>query len=269
MRTLAAAAVLVIARSAVFLIWEEAAFDSDQAIFGLMARHIAEGRAAPVFIYGDRYMLAVQAWLAAPLFAIAGSSVAILKAPVVLVNVTTAVLLVWILIRDAQLRPSIALVASSFFVLMPPVMAKLLAETGGGNPEPFLYVLLLWLLRDRPIAFGAVFAFGFLHREFTAYGVTAIIAIAWLADRRLNAVRLKAIALAAIAYLVVSQAVRTAFLFSTPFGPGSTVSASLDGVWVGADEPLLLGSRQHRAVDARAVRQLHGRRVRVLAIPDA
>ena len=85
-------------------------------------------------------------------------------------------------------------------------------------------------MRDRPIAFGAVFAFGFLHREFTAYGVTAIIAIAWLADRRLNAVRLKAIALAAIAYFVVSQAVRTAFLFSTPFGPGSTVSASFDGV---------------------------------------
>ena len=103
MRALVAAAVLVIARSAVFLIWEEAAFDSDQAIFGLMARHIAEGRAAPVFIYGDRYMLAVQAWLAAPLFAIAGSSVAILKAPVVLVNVATAVLLVWILIRDARI----------------------------------------------------------------------------------------------------------------------------------------------------------------------
>ena len=230
MRALAVAAVLVIARSAVFLVWEEAAFDSDQAIFGLMARHIAEGRAAPVFIYGDRYMLAVQAWLAAPLFAIAGSSVAILKAPVVLVNVATAVLLIWILIRDVQLRPSIALVASLFFVLMPPVMAKLLAETGGGNPEPFFYVLLLWLLRDRPIAFGAVFAFGFMHREFTAYGVTAIIAIAWLADRRLNTDRLKAVALAAIAYLVVSQAVRTAFLFSTPFGPGSTISLAIDGV---------------------------------------
>ena len=36
-----------------------------------MAKHISEGRAFPVFIYGDRYMLAVQAWLAAPLFAIA------------------------------------------------------------------------------------------------------------------------------------------------------------------------------------------------------
>ena len=229
MRALAATALSVIAGRAIFLIWEQATFDSDQAIFGLMARHIAEGRAFPVFIYGDRYMLAVQAWLAAPLFAIAGSSVGLLKAPVVLVNIATAVLLVWILIRDAELRPSIALVASLFFVLMPPVMAKLLAETGGGNPEPFLYVLILWLLRDRPIAFGAVFAFGFMHREFTAYGVTAIMAIAWLADRRLNADRWKAIALAAVAYLVVSQAVRTLFLFSTPFGPGTTVSASSDG----------------------------------------
>src|SRR3954470_19685207 len=49
-----AAAILVAARSAVFLIWEQAGFDSDQAIFGLMARHIVEGRAFPVFIYGDR-----------------------------------------------------------------------------------------------------------------------------------------------------------------------------------------------------------------------
>src|SRR5689334_25193696 len=109
---LAVAAMLVIARSAVFLIWEQAGFDSDQAIFGLMARHIIEGRAFPVFIYGDNYMLALQAWLAAPLFAIFGQSVATLKAPVVLVNVATAVLLVWILIRDARLSPAIAVVCS-------------------------------------------------------------------------------------------------------------------------------------------------------------
>ena len=75
--------------------------------------------------------------------------------------------------------------------LMPPIMAKLLAETGGGNPEPFLYVLLLWVLRARPLAFGLVFAFGFAHREFTVYGVTALVAVAVLADRRVNDERLQ------------------------------------------------------------------------------
>jgi hypothetical protein len=223
--TLAAAATLVVARTAVFLIWEQSSFDSDQAIFGLMAKHIAEGRAFPAFIYGDTYMLAVQAWVAAPLFAIAGPSVAALKTPVVLVNVATAMLLVWILIRDARLSPALALVAALFFVLMPPVMSKELAETGGGNPEPFLYVLVLWLLRDRPFAFGAVFALGFVHREFTAYGVSAIAAIAVLADRRVTVERLKAVAVAAVGFFVVWQALRVAFLFSNPFGPGSTVAA--------------------------------------------
>lgn len=226
---LVATALLIIARTALFLIWEQAAFDSDQAIFGLMAKHIAEGRAFPLFIYGDNYMLALQAWLAAPLFAVFGPSVALLKLPVVCVNIATGVLLVWILVRDAELSPPIALVTSLFFVLMPPAMSKLLTETGGGNPEPFLYVLVLWLLRRRPLAFGAVFAVGFVHREFTAYGVIAIVLMTWLADRRLNAERLKAAAIAAVTFFAVFQTLRTAFLFSNPYGPGTTVNPAAMG----------------------------------------
>ncbi len=226
---IALAVALVLARNAVFLIWEQASFDSDQAVFGLMAKHIAEGRAFPIFIYGDRYMLAVQAWLAAPLFALFGPSVAVLKLPVLLVNTATAVLLVWILHRDGGLRPLLALVAALFFVLAPPGMSGSLIETGGGNPEPFLYVLLLWLLRDRPLAFGLMFAFGFIHREFTAYGVTAILAIALLADRRLNYSRFAAVGIAAVGYLAVTQVVRTAYLFSTPFGPGTAVDIGGSG----------------------------------------
>ena len=219
--TLAVALVvaLVLARSVVFLVWEQAGFDSDQALLGLMAKHIAEGRAFPVFIYGERYLLAVQAWLAAPLFAFFGPSVALLKAPVALVNLATAVLLVWILCRDGGLRPLLALVAALFFVFAPPGMSGALLETGGGNPEPFLYVLLLWILRDRPLAFGLMFALGFIHREFTIYGVTAIIAIALLADRRLNDARVRAAALAGVGYFAVAQLVRIAYLYSTPFGP--------------------------------------------------
>ena len=49
------------------------AFDSDQAIFGLMAKHLSELRALPVFMYGQNYILGVEAWMAAPLFAVATS----------------------------------------------------------------------------------------------------------------------------------------------------------------------------------------------------
>jgi hypothetical protein len=65
---------IVLARSAVFLISPESYFDSDQAIVGLMAKHLSELRAFPVFLYGQTYMLGVEAWLAAPLFLIFGAS---------------------------------------------------------------------------------------------------------------------------------------------------------------------------------------------------
>jgi len=225
------AALLVLARSAVFLWWEQAGFDSDQAIFGLMAKHITEGRGFPMFIYGAPYMLGVQAWLAAPLFAVFGPSVAILKLPVVLVNMATSGLLVWILHREGGLRPFTALLASLFFVLAAPALAASLIETGGGNPEPFFYIVLLWLLRGQPLAFGVVFGIGFLHREFTLYGLTAIVGLSVLNDPRITAERWRAIALAAVGYLIVWQVVRAGFLFSSPFGPGSTVAGPL-----GADQ---------------------------------
>lgn len=227
MIAMGAAAALVLGRSAVFLFWEQTGFDADQAIFGLMAKHIAEGRAFPMFIYGAQYLLAVQAWLAAPLFAVFGPSVAMLKVPVVLVNIATGGLLVWVLHRDGGLRPGTALLASLFFVIAPPALAASLVETGGGNPEPFLYVLLLWVLRNRPLAFGCVFGVGFLQREFTLYGLTAIAGLSVLDDRRVTYDRLRAVALVAVGYAVVWQVVRTEFVFSTPFGPGSLITAPL------------------------------------------
>ena len=213
----------------VFLLWEHAGFDADQAIYGLMAKHLAEGRAFPMFAYSFYYMLAVQAWITAPLFAIFGTSVAVLKAPVVLINIAAGGLLVWVLHRDGGLRPVTALVSSLFFVLAPPALAASLVQTGGANPEPLLYVLLLWVLRGRPLAFGLVFGLGFLHREFTLYGLTAIVGLALLDDRRMTYDRVRTGALAGVGYMIVWQLVRTGFVFSTPFGPGAPVAAALGG----------------------------------------
>src|SRR4051794_38729839 len=82
-----AVVILVLVRSAVFVFWEQSQFDSDQAITGLMAKHLSQLRAFPLFYYGQSYMLAVEAWLAAPVFAIAGVSVTTLKLPLLAINI--------------------------------------------------------------------------------------------------------------------------------------------------------------------------------------
>lgn len=53
--------------------------DSDEAIIGLMARHILERGARPVFFYGQEYMGAFEAYAAAVVFAISGASTLALK----------------------------------------------------------------------------------------------------------------------------------------------------------------------------------------------
>src|SRR3954464_7790323 len=105
------AILLIVIRSAVFVFWPQAYFDSDQAIFGLMAKHVAEGRAFPVFMYGQTYILAVEAWMAAPVFVVAGASVATLKFPLLIINLAIALLLVRIFWREVGLSPWLALVA--------------------------------------------------------------------------------------------------------------------------------------------------------------
>jgi hypothetical protein len=108
---------VVLARSAVFVLWPAAHFDSDQAVTGLMAKHLAELRAFPVFWYGQTYMLGVEAWLAAPVMAVVGASVTALKAPLLATNVAIAVLLFRGLTRDEGLDEGRAAFATLFFVL--------------------------------------------------------------------------------------------------------------------------------------------------------
>ena len=84
-----AAAALVLIRSAAFLLYGYINFDSDQAIMGLMAKHLSEFRTFPLFYYGQNYLLGVQSWVIAPLFWIARPSIAIQKAPMTIVNVVT------------------------------------------------------------------------------------------------------------------------------------------------------------------------------------
>ncbi|MEO3816021.1 hypothetical protein [Plantactinospora sp. B24E8] len=57
--------------------------NSDEATFGLVAMHIAEGRSFPVYLYGQHYMGTVESFLAAPLFVLFTPSWTLLRLPLI------------------------------------------------------------------------------------------------------------------------------------------------------------------------------------------
>lgn len=225
----AAAAALIVLRAAVWIVFEQAHFDSDQAVIGLMAKHLAEGRAFPLFFYGQHYMLAVEAWMAAPVFSMFGASVAALKMPLLFVNFAACAVLLWILVRKIGLTPVEAFLASIFFILPPPLVSARLVEAQGSNIEPFLYVLVLWLLRDRPIAFGLFAGFAFLHREFSAYAVAAILGLDVLTGRAFNRERLRGYAMAWGMFALVAVIVGILKTRADLLGPGTAGTLNVGG----------------------------------------
>jgi hypothetical protein len=236
---LAIAIAVALGRSTIFLVWPESYFDSDQAVFGLMAKHLAELRAFPLFMYGQSYILGVEAWMAAPLFAIFGPSATALKLPLFVINAVIVWLLLRTFERDAGLRPIAAAAASLPFILPAVSLAAVFVEPSGGNLEPFLYVLLIWTLRDRPIPCGIVFAIGFLQREFTVYALIALLAIELLNRRILtiSGLRTRAgmLGVAGCTWIAV-QGLRR---LSSGSGPGT----SIDQLYGASNNILELASR--------------------------
>jgi hypothetical protein len=227
--TIAIVLLIVAARSAVFLLHPESYFDSDQAMVGLMAKHIAELRAFPLFMYGQNYLLVVEAWLAAPLFAIFGVSAIALKVPVLAMNGAIALLLVRGFERDLGLRPARAAVAAAPFVLPSVALSATFMDSSGGTLEPLLWVLLLWITRDRPLLCGLVFGVGFVNREFTIYGVVALTAIAGLEGRLFTAagvLRFARIVAVAAAIWLAAQGLSRIAPGSGPGTRGPVVTAS-------------------------------------------
>jgi hypothetical protein len=217
----------VLLRAFPFVWWPGSHFDSDQATVGLMATHISEGRAFPLYYYGQHYMLAVEAYLAAPVMWLLGPTVLALKLPLVCTNVATVLLLVRLLVRDAALNPWVALVAALPLALPAAGIAARTTEAMGGNVEPWLYVLILWWLRHTPLAFGVVLGAGMLHREFTAYGAAALIVMDGLALLQASLAREQVVerarhwALVGLAFLATRSVAASVAPFASALGPGT------------------------------------------------
>ena len=221
---------IVIFRSFPFLAYEQLDFDSDQAIVGLMAKHLSELRTFPLFFYGQHYMLGVQAWIAAPFIWLGGPTVAMLRLPLVIVNAIVAVWLLRSLTRSIG-SPWLALAAILPLVASAPVLSANLLETLGASVEPFLYVLALWALRGRPGAFGLVLAVGFLHREFTIFAVGGVAVASYVEHGRTRLGDARWVTRAALAFgavwLVVDQLKRRINTLGPPGGASATAPLTL------------------------------------------
>ena len=221
---------LVIVRSLVLVCWPHAHFDSDQAVTGLMAKHLSELRAFPVFWYGQKYMLGVEAWLAAPMMAVIGPTVTALKLPLLAMNIAVTWLLFMGFVRDTGLTPARAAFATLFFAAAAPITAAHLLTANGGNVEPCLYVLLLWSLRRRPVWLGVVLGIGFLNREFTVYGLLALAALDLLRRRLFTAASLKRYGVAVLTAAAVWVVIFVLRGYSSAAGPGTSISDLYTGL---------------------------------------
>ena len=209
---------MVLVRSTAGLAWGDQYFDADQAVMGLMAKHIAEGRALPVFQYGAAYVLVLEAWLMAPLVAIAENSILLVRAVPAALNAVTAGLLYWML-SGSGLRPAMATLAAAPLALAGPAAAHELTAALGMSIEPLLFALVIWLVRERPLALGVVIALAIKTREFAVYALAALLFVDLLRDRTATLWRPRQVGL--VAFAITWSAVGVLSHFATPAGPGT------------------------------------------------
>jgi len=136
--------------------------NSDEAMFGLAAMHIAQGRAAPIYMYGQHYMGTVESYLAAPLFAAFEPSWLLLRIPV-LALYAVFVFLMYRMTRRLY-SPWLAVFVVGLLALGSERVIRDQVTAVGGRPEskPAMVALLLIAValgerrvRHRALALGA------------------------------------------------------------------------------------------------------------------
>jgi hypothetical protein len=173
------AALVVLAR-APFLVHGDRFFDSDEAVEGLMARHVLTGE-FPAFLWGQGYKGVPEIYLTSAVFAMTGSNVVALKS-VTLAVFVLFVCLQFVLIERLFSRP-IAWLSTAFLITGPP---SLVFWSLSGNAEMVMTLLAgtilclgfdVWRRSGRPggLVVACVAAgFGFWVQQFILFYVVAL-----------------------------------------------------------------------------------------------
>lgn len=144
------AGLLVVANLVARLPWllkADKFMDADHALWGLMARHIAQGLHFPYYMYGQGYMGAGETYYLAPCFALLGSS------PKVMAWAMTGLLMLMLVLNAVLIRrlagrgPALATLLLA--ALAPPFFFRLGLLCYGGYTAVLLWGVLLWLAWTR------------------------------------------------------------------------------------------------------------------------
>lgn len=124
---------------------------ADEGVVGLMGKHILEGRSLPIFFYGQTYLGALEAYLAAGLFALFGVSLLSLR----LVTFTCSLLVLWAVYAFAEIVSSKAAArwATALVALSPLYFLQWNLKARGGFVEHVFFLFLVLILFWR-YAFG-------------------------------------------------------------------------------------------------------------------
>lgn len=184
--TLLVIAALTVTVRLPFLLCADRFFDSDEAVEGLMARHVSQGE-LPVFLWGQQYKGVPEVYLAAAVFSVVGPGVVALK------GTTLACFVLFVclqfLLVDALFARRIAWMATAFVILGPP---SLVLWSLSANAEIVLTLLAgtvmgLGLVRwEQSRSRGALavaaasVGFGLWVHQYIVYYVVALgIALVW------------------------------------------------------------------------------------------
>jgi 4-amino-4-deoxy-L-arabinose transferase-like glycosyltransferase len=232
-------------------------FDADEAVWGLMARHLLDGE-LPTFFWGQAYGGTLETFLTAPVFALFGSSILALRVvPIVLFAV--AAVLVWRVGRYTVGEPAARIAAVAFW-LWPSYLVWKSTRAHGFYGAVIVLALVIVLLalrlreRDSPFDFaalGLVLGLGWWTTPQIAF--VALPALAWLVWRRP--------AVARGAWLVIPAAIMGAAPWliwnvghgweslDVPFEPGNDTYVDHLRTFVYATLPSALGLRVPFSLD--------------------
>lgn len=186
-----------------FLLWiTDAGIESDEAIVGLMAKHINAGREWPIFYYGQPYMGSLEAFVAALYFKLFGQSNLSLK----LVPFTFSLFLipaVYLLARQVTDRLG-ARIATLLVALPPSTLVIWSSKARGGFMELVFLGTLTLLLTSRIFSRRSAVKANQRNLSFWYYtGLGALAGLGWWTNNQM------------IFYLLASSIVAAMFLLQS------------------------------------------------------
>jgi hypothetical protein len=133
--------------------------DADEAVVGLMARHIAFNGELPIFYYGQAYLGSLEAFTAAPLFLAFNSSALLLKMVPLAYSLGFLVLSALVARRIFGDGPA---VLTAFYLALPPAMWALWSTKARGGYAEVLFLgealllIALWLASSKRPVWGVL-----------------------------------------------------------------------------------------------------------------